>query len=96
MFISLAIRYDHVKQWIEDSHHIVGKPFVMGEYNTHRNHEVYWQAMFQAMEDFGGNGDLFWCYHSTRGSSGLDVLHGDGILEHTYKPHQYRMKSRNL
>ena len=48
-----------VAAWIADSN-TVGKPFVLGEFNTYSNQEAYWSAIYNKMETLNGGGDNFW------------------------------------
>ncbi len=79
-----------VEMWINDSHNVVKKPFVMEEFNTHNNREQYWKAMFAKIEELTAAGDLFWCYSSFSG--GFYISHGDPILKNVFAPHAAKME----
>jgi hypothetical protein len=52
-----------VKQWIEESHNLVGKPFYTGEFNVHNvGRSLWWRGIFSVMEQYGGDGSGFWWY----------------------------------
>jgi hypothetical protein len=78
-----------VAAWINDSHNIVKKPFVMEEFNTHNNKEQYWNAMYGQIEKLNASGDLFWDYASYSG--GFYIMHGDPLLQSVFKPHADKM-----
>jgi mannan endo-1,4-beta-mannosidase len=83
-----------VEAWISDAHNVVGKPFVMGEWNVHNNKEQYWPAMLEAIEQQNASGSLFWNYNDYS-TSNFDMLHGDAILTSIFKPHSNRMAAKS-
>jgi len=83
-----------VASWINDSHNIVKKPFVMEEFNTHNNKEVYWKAMYGQIENLNASGDLFWSYASFSG--GFYIMHGDSLLQSVFAPHVAKMSTEVL
>lgn len=78
-----------VRSWINDSHNVLKKPFVMEEFNTHNNREEYWKEMYGAIEELNASGDLFWSYAPFSG--GFYIMHGDPILENVFAPHAAKM-----
>jgi mannan endo-1,4-beta-mannosidase len=83
-----------VNAWIDDAHNVVGKPFVLEEFNTHSNKEEYWTAMFKVMEDRDAAGDNFWNFND-RNTSNFDLLQGDPLFESVFKPHAQVMAAKN-
>jgi hypothetical protein len=83
-----------VAAWIDDAHNVVGKPFVLEEFNTHSNKEAYWNAMYAQMESKNAAGDNFWNYND-KITSNFDILHGDSILTTVFKPHADKMAAKN-
>lgn len=83
-----------VEAWINDAHNVVGKPFVLEEFNTHKNKESYWNAMFAKMESLDAAGDNFWNYNS-KSTSDFDLLHGDPLLGTVFKTHADKMAAKN-
>lgn len=67
------------KAWINDAHNVVGKPFVIEEFNTHNNKDQYWPAVFGAIDSENAAGGMFWEYNSQH-LSDFTILHGDPIL----------------
>ena len=58
-------------QWIADSHEVVGKPFVVTEFNVHSSlpadeYEAYWKAVFDTIEEQDAAGGLFLLGRPTR------------------------------
>lgn len=82
-----------VGAWINDSHNIIKKPFVMEEFNTYSKREEYWNAMYGQIEKMNAAGDLFWSYAAYSG--GFYITHGDAILQSIFAPHSARMSSGN-
>lgn len=83
-----------VAAWVNDAHNIVGKPFVLEEFNTHNNKEAYWKAMLGKIESMDAAGDLFWNYTLTL-SGNFDIKHGDSILTTVFKPHAAYMANKS-
>ncbi|MBN1172556.1 MAG: cellulose binding domain-containing protein [Micromonosporaceae bacterium] len=52
-----------IREWISDSHSVVGKPFFMGEFNTKNvDRSAWWSAMFSDFLAADGDGSAFWWY----------------------------------
>ncbi|GJF27221.1 hypothetical protein [Streptomyces sp. HO565] len=50
-----------VRAWITDSHEKVGKPFFMGEFNSHNvDRAAWWSEIYADFEAAGGDGSAFW------------------------------------
>jgi hypothetical protein len=92
--LSVAQAKALVEAWINDAHNVVGKPFIMGEWNVHNNKEQYWPAMLEAIEQQNASGSLFWNYNDYS-TSNFDMLHGDAILTNIFKPHSNRMAAKS-
>ena len=73
-----------VKSWLLDAHNVVGKPFVLEEFNTHSNKEQYWEAMYDVIEMYNAAGTNFWNYDDR---SNFGIHHGDTILSTVFKDH---------
>ncbi|HEX9061533.1 MAG TPA: cellulose binding domain-containing protein, partial [Clostridia bacterium] len=83
-----------VDAWIDDAHNVVGKPFVMEEFNTHSNKEEYWTAMYNEIESKDAAGDNFWEFNDIS-TSDFDLLAGDKLLTTVFKPHADKMAAKN-
>jgi mannan endo-1,4-beta-mannosidase len=83
-----------VNAWIADAHEVVGKPFILEEYNVHNNKEDYWKAMLGAVEKLDAAGDMFWNY-SDRRTSDFDIMAGDPVLGSVFGPHAEKMAAKN-
>ena len=84
-------------QWIADSHEVVGKPFVVTEFNVHSSlsaeeYEAYWKAVFDTIEEQDAAGGLFWEFND-RKLSEFTVMNGDPILTY-FKAHAERMQNQ--
>ncbi len=84
-------------QWIADSHEVVGKPFVVTEFNVHSSlpadeYEAYWKAVFDTIEEQDAAGGLFWEFND-RKLSEFTVMDGDPILTY-FKAHAERMQNQ--
>ena len=84
-------------QWIADSHEVVGKPFVVTEFNVHSSlsaeeYEAYWKAVFDTIEEQDTAGGLFWEFND-RKLSEFTVMNGDPILTY-FKAHAERMQNQ--
>ncbi len=83
-----------VDKWIDDAHNVVGKPFVLEEFNTHSKKAEYWNAMYAEMERLDAAGDNFWNYNDIS-TSDFDMLYGDPLLDTVFKPHADKMAAKN-
>jgi hypothetical protein len=85
-----------IDQWVSDSHNVVGKPFVMGEYNVETSFDrtSWWQAMLGEIEAVGGDGDAFWNYVARNVGGTLDVAPGDPALT-VFHQHSLNMQAKN-
>ena len=84
-------------QWIADSHEVVGKPFVVTEFNVDSSlpadeYEAYWKAVFDTIEEQDAAGGLFWEFND-RKLSEFTVMDGDPILTY-FKAHAERMQNQ--
>jgi mannan endo-1,4-beta-mannosidase len=83
-----------LRRWISDAHTVVGKPFVLGEWNAHDNKTQWWQEMYAEMEASGGDGDAFWWFPASTSCGGFDS--GQGCPEHTvFRQHSLNMQAKS-
>ncbi|MDP4181381.1 MAG: cellulase family glycosylhydrolase, partial [Bacillota bacterium] len=92
--LSVAQTGTLVEKWINDAHNVVGKPFVLEEFNTHNNKADYWNIMFSKIESMNAAGDNFWNYNDIS-TSNFDMLYGDSILSTIFVPHAEKMAGKN-
>ena len=83
-----------VDAWIADAHNVVGKPFVMEEFNTHNNKEAYWTAMYGEIESKNAGGDCFWNFN-LQNTSDFDMLPGNSILSTIFLTHANNMAAKS-
>lgn len=83
-----------IEAWIKDAHEVVGKPFILEEWNVHNNKEEYWTAILDEIEHHDAGGSLFWNYNDYS-TSDFDMLHGNAILTNIFKPHAARMAAKS-
>ena len=90
-----------IRAWISDSHNQVGKPFYMGEFNTHTNASTgtraqWWTAIYGEMEASGGDGSGFWWYDDRIPSydSNHGVWQGQPELA-IFRQHSANMAAKN-
>ncbi|MGD8399577.1 MAG: cellulose binding domain-containing protein [Bacillota bacterium] len=83
-----------IEAWISDAHNVVGKPFVLEEWNVHNNKDQYWTAILEEIEEHDAGGSLFWNYNDYR-TSNFDMLQGDAILAAIFRPHSERMAAKS-
>jgi hypothetical protein len=83
-----------IEAWIGDAHNVVGKPFVLEEWNVHNNKDQYWAAILEELEEHDAGGSLFWNYNDYS-TSNFDMLHGDTILTKIFRPHSQRMAAKS-
>ncbi|WP_410496129.1 X2-like carbohydrate binding domain-containing protein [Cellulosilyticum sp. ST5] len=89
---------DLMRTWIKDAHEVVGKPFVVGEFNVHSSlaydkYEAYWRSVYDVIDEEGAAGGLFWEFN-TRKLSDFTVMAGDPILNY-FKAHSAKMTAKN-
>ncbi|MEM5948124.1 cellulase family glycosylhydrolase [Spirochaetia bacterium 38H-sp] len=52
-----------IKAWVDDAHKVIGKPLLLGEWNSHDTDRlVFWRGVFDAIEQYDVDGSLFWWY----------------------------------
>lgn len=83
-----------VDKWVSDAHNVVGKPFVLEEFNTHNNKEAYWNAMYSVIESKNAGGDCFWNFN-LQNTSDFDMLPGNTILNTLFKAHADKMAAKS-
>lgn len=86
-----------VRAWINDSHNVIGKPFVIGEFNVKKSNaqmEQYWRAVFDTLYEEDAAGGLFWDYY-TSSQSEFTVMKGMSILTY-FKSHSEQMQAKNV
>ena len=85
-----------VALWVHDSHTQVKKPFVLEEYNCHKDKDSYWKTMLGAIESQDGGGDNFWNFVGpNEGKGDYDVYQGHPILGSAFKPHADKMNNKH-
>jgi hypothetical protein len=87
-----------IKHWIDDSRDSCKKPFFMGEFNMHNNNQhgtrpQWWQAVFETLEQSGGNGSAFWWFPDKNNDPNFDVSDGSAEMA-VFKQHSQRMKAK--
>ena len=85
------------KKWIDDAHNVIGKPFIVGEFNVKKSNSqqlAYWKAIFDTLYEEGAAGGLFWDYY-TSSQSEFTVMKGMPILDY-FKSHSDMMLSKNV
>ncbi len=92
--LSVAQTRTLLEAWINDTHNVVGKPFVIGEWNVHNNKDQYWPAILDEIEHHNVAGSQFWNYNDYS-TSNFDMLHGDSILTSIFLPHSNRMAAKS-
>ena len=88
-----------LNQWITESREILGKPFFIGEFNAHDNHQgttrsQWWQAIFEEMERSGGAGSAFWWYSDNSYDPIFGVWEGKPELQ-VFRNHSSAMKAKS-
>jgi hypothetical protein len=93
--LSMAQTRALVRQWIQESHNIVGKPFYLGEFNTHTgDRSQWWTEIFGEMEVSDGDGSGFWWYQATSVDGKFGVSQGAPELA-VFRAHSNNMAARN-
>jgi hypothetical protein len=83
-----------LRQWISDSHNVVGKPFFFGEFNVHDNKSEWWRQLYGELEASGGDGSAYWWYPSRTGCGGFDS--GEGCPElAVFRDHAAAMRAKS-
>jgi hypothetical protein len=84
-----------VAAWISDSHNIVGKPFYLGEFNTHTGiRSDWWTAIFNTMDTSGGDGTGFWWYQDHAVDAKFGVSQGAPELA-VFRTHSNTMAAKS-
>lgn len=88
-----------VRQWITESRDSIGKPFFMGEFNSHDNgsgltRTQWWQAIYDEMEKSGGAGSAFWWYSDNPYDAKFGVSEGMPELE-VFRKHSKNMQAKS-
>jgi mannan endo-1,4-beta-mannosidase len=84
-----------LRQWISDSHNVVGKPFFFGEFNVHEDKPEWWRQLYTELESSGGDGSAYWWYPPRSGGcGGFDS--GEGCPElAVFRQHSAAMKAKS-
>lgn len=70
-----------VDSWISDSHDVVGKPFLMGEFNTKNvDRTTWWKELFGEFEAQNGDATAFWWFPDMQ-EQGVDPIYS--VLENS-------------
>jgi hypothetical protein len=88
-----------VHQWITESRDSIGKPFFMGEFNSHDidngvTRSQWWQAIYDEMEKSGGAGSAFWWYPDNNYDSKFGVSEGMAELA-IFRKHSLNMQAKS-
>jgi len=93
--LSIAQTRALVRAWISDSHDVVGKPFYLGEFNTHTGVRTdWWSAIFDEMEINDGDGTGFWWYQDHAVDSKFGVSQGASELA-AFRQHSDDMRAKS-
>jgi endo-1,4-beta-mannosidase len=93
--LSIAQTKTLIRQWISDSHNLVGKPFYMSEWNVHNvDRTLWWNEIFADFEAAGGNGTGFWWYQATSIDGKFGVSPGAPELA-AFRSHSQRMQAKS-
>jgi hypothetical protein len=68
-----------INKWVSDSHTVVGKPFILGEFNSRSdvgNRTGWWTMFYSTLEQDDADGDNFWMYVARNTDSIYGVQHG--------------------
>ncbi|MCD1257847.1 cellulase family glycosylhydrolase [Paenibacillus athensensis] len=93
--LSLQQTSNLIHQYVSDSHNLVGKPFVMAEFNVSNvDRTLWWSTIYQALEQSGADGSEFWWYedHNVDGTYG--VLPGAAELQ-VFRQHAQTMQAKS-
>ncbi|MCG8348078.1 MAG: cellulose binding domain-containing protein [Chloroflexales bacterium] len=84
-----------IHAWISDSHNVVGKPFFMGEFNSHTGTRTeWWNAFYSQLEIDGGNGSAFWWYAENSNDPKFSVTKDSPELA-IFRQHSANMKAKS-
>ena len=79
--LTVAATQTLVGRYITDAHNTVGKPMVLGEFNTSTStRSTYWTAIYSTIEANNGDADAFWWYMNSMKDGNYGVMHGDAAL----------------
>jgi hypothetical protein len=93
--LTIAQTQTLVNAWISDSHNVVGKPFYLGEFNTHTGvRSDWWTAIFGVMETSNADGDGFWWYQDHAVDAKFGVSQGAPELS-VFRTHSANMKAKS-
>ncbi len=93
--LSIAQTQALVQAWIDDSHNVIGKPFYLGEFNTHTGvRSDWWTAIFGQMQTGGGDGTGFWWYEDHDVDTKFGVMQGAPELA-VFRQHSDAMKAKS-
>lgn len=84
---------DVLEKWISDAHTIVGKPFVLAEFNTKNvDRPTWWSEIYKTLEEHNAGGSAFWNYVSLPTTGEYDVIEGPELA--VFKEHAARMAEK--
>ncbi len=93
--LSIAETRDLIATWIDESHNIIGKPFYMGEFNSHTGVRAdWWTAFLGEMEESGGDGTGFWWYADTTNDAKFGMTHSSPEMS-IFRAHSAAMKAKS-
>ncbi|WP_052888967.1 cellulose binding domain-containing protein [Thermogemmatispora carboxidivorans] len=77
--LSMSQAQQVINKWVSDSHNVVGKPFILGEFNSRSdvgNRTGWWTMFYNTLEQDDADGDNFWMYVACNPDSIYGVTHG--------------------
>ncbi|MFZ6029919.1 MAG: cellulose binding domain-containing protein [Chloroflexota bacterium] len=84
-----------IRTWINESHDVIGKPFFMGEFNSHTGIRTeWWEAFFGEIEASGGDGSAFWWYADHAVDTKFGVMAGAPELA-VFRQHAAHMTAKS-
>ncbi|MGN0661300.1 MAG: beta-mannosidase, partial [Oscillospiraceae bacterium] len=86
-----------MEKWIKDSHEVVKKPFMVGEFNVKMSNtqlEDYWRAIFDTIYENDAGGGLFWTF-DTRNLSEFHVQITDSIITDYFMGYCEKIQAKN-
>ncbi|MFI7058795.1 cellulose binding domain-containing protein [Streptosporangium canum] len=93
--LSIAETQALVRTWVHESHDVISKPFYLGEFNVHNvDRAQWWNAIFQAFEQEGGDGTGFWWYQDREIDGKFGVIAGAPELA-AFRAHSDRQAAKN-
>ncbi len=84
-----------IKLWIKDAHEVCGKPFVLEEFNSRKDHLVYWRLMLGMIEVADAAGDAFWGYAPCSPTCEFCICHGHPLFAQIFHAHAKLMNSKH-